>query len=352
MAGTTNRCFRLLCRRGGAGLVYSEMVSANALHHGSRRTEQVHLRSFPAERPLAVQIFGAHPQVMAHAVAWVERSGADIVDINMGCTVPKVRRCGAGVELMADPERAVAVVRAVVARSSLPVTVKLRAGLHAGDRGYLELARRLQDLGVAAFALHARTAAQGFAGAADWSAISELVERVAVPVIGNGDVTTAADAARMVAQTGCAAVMIARAAWGRPWFFAQAAAAMAGRPVPPDPPPAARLGVALCHAQMLALDLGERIALHQLRGQLRWYAHGLPHARQFRAATAAATSLAQLCDLIEGYVRSLSDHDRPQQQLADVQFDGAELAGSARRLASGQGPPWTGASENEARAEH
>ncbi|MCD6360491.1 MAG: tRNA dihydrouridine synthase DusB, partial [Armatimonadetes bacterium] len=283
MAGTTNRCFRLLCRRGGAGLVCSEMVSSNALWHGNRKTENLLLRTFEGERPVSIQIFGGDPDIMAAAVEWVEDAGADIIDINMGCAVPKVRRSGSGVELMKDPDRAVAVVRAVVERASAPVTVKFRAGLTDGDRSHLELARRLEDAGVAALALHARTVAQGFDGEADWRAIAELVETVQVPVIGNGDVVRPEDAARMMRETGCAAVMIARGAWGRPWIFAQAAAAIAGREAPPDPSPAERLGVALCHAQMLTQDVGERIALHQVRGQMRHYARGLPRARRFRA---------------------------------------------------------------------
>ena len=311
MAGTTERAFRLLCRRGGAGLVCSEMVSANALHYGSDRTENLLLRTFEIEHPVSIQIFGGDAEIMAGAVKWAEQAGADIIDINMGCTVPKVRRSGAGVELMADPDRAVAVTRAVVRRAGVPVTVKLRAGLHEGDEGYLELARRLVDAGAQALALHARTVSQGFGGKADWAHIARLVAAVPVPVIGNGDVTSPGDAARMVRETGCAAVMIARGAWGRPWVFGQAAAAIRGEPVGPDPSPAERLAVALCHAQMLVADRGERIALHQMRGQMRHYTRGLPWARQLRADATVASSLGELRGLIEAYLAGLGDGAGP-----------------------------------------
>jgi len=307
IAGTTNRSFRLLCRRGGAGLVCSEMVSAKALSYGDTKTEGL-LRTYERERPVSTQIFGGQPEVMAAAVPIVEAAGADLIDLNMGCTVPKVRRAGAGVELLADPERAVAVARAVVERAGVPVTAKLRAGMRSGDLGYVELGQRLAEAGVAAIALHARTSAQGFSGSADWGVIRRLREAVDIPVIGNGDVRSADDAVRMVAETGCAGVMIARGAWGRPWVFGQAAAALAGRPVPADLTPQERLGVALCHAQMLAEDVGERIALHQVRGQMHHYSRSLPDARDFRGDVSIVSTLDELRTLIEAYCASLRDN--------------------------------------------
>ncbi len=305
MAGTTNRSFRLLCRRGGAGLVCSEMVSTNALRYGNAKTENLLLRTFEGERPISVQIFGGDPQTMADAVPWCERAGADIIDINMGCSVPKVRKGGAGVELMKDPDRAVAATAEVVRRASVPVTVKLRAGLTDEDDSYLDLAKRLVDAGAAAIALHARTVTQAFHGPARWEWIARLVEAVDVPVIGNGDVLEPGDAPRMMRETGCAAVMIARGAWGRPWVFEQAAAAIAGEPMPPDPSPQERLGIALCHAQMLVGDRGEHIALHQTRGQMRHYARGLPNARTFRGDVTTASTLHELLGLVEEYCESL-----------------------------------------------
>ena len=304
MAGTTNRAFRLLCRRGGAGLVCSEMVSANALSYGSSKTERL-LRTFEGERPVSIQVFGAEPEIMAAAVPTAEAAGADTIDVNMGCAVPKVRKAGAGVALMSDPERAVAVTEAVVRRAHVPVTVKLRAGLNGEDDSYVELAQRLAEAGAAAIAVHARTGSQSFSDRADWRRIKRVREAVGVPVIGSGDVFAPEDAAAMLEQTGCAGVMIARGAWGRPWIFGQAAAVIAGRPVPPDPPPQQRLGIALLHAQMLADDLGMRVALHQMTGQIRHYTRDMPSARVLRAAMSEAATLAELRQAIEQYCRSL-----------------------------------------------
>jgi len=305
MAGTTNRVYRLLCRRGGAGLVCSEMVSINAIVQGNERTLRM-LRTFEGEHPVSIQLFGSEPAIMADAAPVVEAAGADIIDINMGCAVPKVRRNNAGVALLSRPEQAAALTEAAVRAVAVPVTVKIRAGLVAGDDGYLELARRLQDAGAAAIAIHARTASQGFRGAAQWEHIARLVEAVEVPVIGNGDVIDPADAPRMMAQTGCAGVMIARGAWGRPWLFAQAAASMRGEPVPPDPPVAGRLGIALLHAQMLVLEYGERLAMHQMRTHLHHYVRGLPGARGFRSDANQLTTLDELRELIEDYVAMMS----------------------------------------------
>ncbi len=306
MAGTTNRAFRLLCREGGAGLVCSEMVSINAIAQGNKRTLRM-LRTFENEHPVSIQLFGAAPAIMRTVAPTVVAAGADLIDINMGCAVPKVRSAAAGVALMADPERAVALTRAAVEASDVPVTVKLRAGLAEGDISYVELARRLEDVGAAAVTLHARHAAQGFRGEAEWALIATLVEALSIPVIGSGDVIEPEDAARMMRITGCAAVMIARGALGRPWIFAQAAAALRGEHIPPDPPPAQRLALALRHAAMLVDECGERLAIHQMRAQLHHYVRGLPGARGFRNRANQTSTLAELRVLIEEYTAELDD---------------------------------------------
>lgn len=306
MAGATNRVFRLLCREAGAGLVCSEMVSINAIAQGNERTLRM-LRTFENEHPVSIQLFGAAPALMRAVAPAVVAAGADLIDINMGCAVPKVRSAAAGVALMAEPERAVALTRAAVEASDVPVTVKLRAGLAEGDKSYVELARRLEDVGAAAVTLHARHAAQGFRGAADWALIATLVEALSIPVIGSGDVTEPEDAARMMRVTGCAAVMIARGALGRPWIFAQAAAALRGERIPPDPPPAQRLALALRHAEMLVDECGERLAIHQMRAQLHHYVRGLPGARGFRSRANKVSTLAGLRMLIAEYLAELDD---------------------------------------------
>jgi len=304
MAGHTTPAFRLLCRRAGAGLVIGEMISAKALEFGNRKTRCL-MQTCQRERPVAIQLFGGTPDVLYNAVFDAEAAGADIIDLNMGCCVPKIRASAAGIELMADPERGIDCAAAMVQAASTPVTVKMRTGLRPGDDTYLMMASRLEHVGVAGLTLHARNADDRMRGDADWSHIGRLVQAVSIPVIGNGDVETPHDAVRMFEQTGCAGVMVARGALGRPWVFGQMAAAIAGRAIPDDPAPSQVMGIALCHAQMLALHFGERTAVHQMRGQMAHYSHGLPKATRLRQTLQAVGSLADLARTVEQYVASL-----------------------------------------------
>lgn len=304
MAGYTNLPFRLICRYGGAGLVVSEMVSARALYYGSEKTEQI-MRTCEYEHPVALQVFGDTPELLYNSVTELEAAGADIIDLNMGCAVPKVRKSGAGVELMADPDRGVACAAALVDAASVPVTVKMRAGMTDGDDSYLHLAARMVDAGVAAVALHARTANQMMGGEADWTHISRMVEAVDVPVIGNGDLHEPQQAVEMMEQTGCAGVMFARGALSRPWIFHQAAAALAGRKIPDDPAIRGVMAVVLLHAQMLALEVGEQTAIHRIRGHMAYYSHGLPNATHLRREVQSVRSLQELLHTITAYVGSL-----------------------------------------------
>jgi tRNA-dihydrouridine synthase B len=296
MAGITSMPFRLLCRRAGAGLVCSEMVSANAIAYGSRKTDDL-LISCPEERPLSVQVFGADPRLVAAAAQYCESLGADLIDLNMGCPVRKVVRIGAGAALAADVDRALSVARETVRAVRVPVTVKMRSGRVRGDHSYLTLARGLADVGVAAIALHARPASQEHPAPADWTAISRLVDALPVPVIGNGGVVAAEDAPRMMRETGCAAVMIGRAALGDPFVFRRARYVLAGRPAPPVPPEW-RLAAALWHAQALVLQMGEPVAIRHLRAQAAWYGRGLPGSGHFRRTISHLTTLRDLADAI------------------------------------------------------
>ena len=216
MAGVSVQAFRRQGRRYGAGLVCSEMVSCAGLHHGNERTLG-YLRIAPDERPLAVQIFGSEPAVMAEAARMVEDAGADLVDINFGCPVKKVTKTGAGATLLEDPARASAVVAAVAEAVSVPVTVKMRRGLQNGSRACLDLGPRLVDAGASSLTLHPRSARQMYTGEADHSLTAEFVSLVDVPVIASGDVTSRARAQAILATTGAAAVMVGRAAQGNPW---------------------------------------------------------------------------------------------------------------------------------------
>jgi nifR3 family TIM-barrel protein len=310
MAGYTSLPFRLLCRRGGAGLAVSEMVSARALQYGSHKTAAL-MTVCPQERPVALQVFGGEPEGMAEAARAAAEAGADVVDLNMGCTVPKVRRAGAGTELMADPDRAVAVARACCRAVPIPVMVKYRAGLFVGDESYLELGRRLQDAGVAGLTLHGRSANAGFRGTARWETVAALAETVSIPVIGSGDVTDAATAVRRLRDSGCAAVMIARGALGRPWVFGQAGDLLRGQPARSNPSPWERLGVALCHAQLLAEHEGELSAVRQMRSHLPHYTRGLPHATWLRGQGVKVGSLAGLGELVREYGQRLAEWDWP-----------------------------------------
>ena len=220
MAGVSVQAFRRQGRRFGAGLVCSEMVSCAGLHHGNERTLG-YLRIARDEHPLAVQIFGSDPAVMAEATRMVTDAGADIVDINFGCPVRKVTKTGAGATLLEDPDRASRIVEAVAAATDIPVSVKMRRGLENGSRTCLELGPRLVDAGAASLTLHPRSARQMYTGEADHSLTAELVDRVDVPVIASGDVTSRARAQALLATTGCAAVMVGRAAQGNPWALRQ-----------------------------------------------------------------------------------------------------------------------------------
>jgi tRNA-dihydrouridine synthase B len=301
MAGHTSLPFRLLCRRFGAGLVVSEMISARGLQFRNHKTRLL-TRICPEEKPVALQLFGDTPEVLYNAISELEAAGADIIDLNMGCCVPKVRAANAGIELMADPQRAAACVSAMADAASVPITIKMRTGLLSGDMRYLQLAPQLVEAGAAAIALHARSAEQKMGGKADWSHIARLVGAVSVPVIGNGDLRTAQDAVAMVQQTGCAGVMFARGVLGRPWRFAQAAAALDGRPLPPDPEPQEIMRIALEHARMLASHHDEHVAVHQMRGQMAHYSKGLPHAHRLRRPMQAVHSLSQFEQVIAEYL--------------------------------------------------
>jgi nifR3 family TIM-barrel protein len=222
MAGVSVQAFRRQGRRFGAGLVCSEMVSCAGLSHGNERTLG-YLRIGRDETPLAVQIFGSEPGVMAEAARMVEDAGADIVDINFGCPVRKVTKTGAGATLLEEPERAGRIVAAVAGAVDVPVTVKMRRGLADGSRAALDVGPRLVEAGAAALTLHPRSARQMYTGTADHSLTADLVERVDVPVIASGDVTSRARALELLDETGCAAVMIGRAAQGNPWAVGEIA---------------------------------------------------------------------------------------------------------------------------------
>lgn len=292
MAGVTDFPFRLLCREMGCALAFTEMVSAKGMllaPPGNRAARELLLTS-PQEGPVALQLFGREPQTVAEAARRLAGDGRFcLVDLNMGCPAPKIAGSGEGSGLLRELDLAVRVAEAVVRASPVPVTVKLRTGWDGDSLVYEELGRRLQDAGVSALTLHARTRRQFYAGRADWDAIARLKRAVSIPVIGNGDVTCLQDARRMMEQTGCDAAMIGRAAMGNPWVFA-------GR----DPSPRERVEGALRHARMLMAFKGEAVAMREMRGHVACYVRGLHGAARIRERTNAASTYAQLSECLAG----------------------------------------------------
>ncbi len=310
LAGISNLPLRLLAKESGCGLVYSEMVSANGLVYGAAKTHQL-MRSTPEEKPLAIQIFGSDPAMMADAAQIAAAAGADIVDINFGCAVKKIVKTGAGVALMRTPERAVALLRAVRAAIRIPLTIKIRSGWHRGGEQAFNLVRIAEECGVDALAVHPRSASQGFRGRADWSLITAIKKTTALPVIGNGDVENAEDAVRMLQQTGCDAVMVGRAAIGNPFIFAEILDLLAGRRREP-PDIHARLGIMRRYAADSVSYLGERPACLMMRSRLGWFVKGLHGCSAFRESIKKLESLDQVMEKIDAYEKVLTGAMRHQ----------------------------------------
>jgi len=304
MAGVTDRDFRLLVRRiGGVGVVSMEFISSKAIVNGNQRTRE--LMYFSAEeRPLAIQIYGSDASTMREAALVVEELGADVCDINMGCPANKVLKGCAGAALMGDLKLAETIVRTVREAISIPLTVKFRLGLDDGRRNYLELGRVCEANGVAAVAMHARTARQMFTGEADWSHLARLKAALAIPVIGNGDVREPEDALRLMAETGCDGVMIGRGATKNPWLFRQIAARMEGSRVG-EPTLADRRGLILEHFRMVAERESSTFALHKLRKFTGWYTHGLPNGRKLRQAINTLPDVATFLATVEAFLDDL-----------------------------------------------
>ncbi len=304
MAGVTDRDFRLIVRRiGGVGVVSMEFISAKGLATGDRHAQGLMVFS-PEERPLAIQIYGSDAATMAEAARIVEASGADLCDINMGCPANKVLAGCAGAALMGDLKLAERIVREVTRAVSIPVTVKFRLGLDDRRLAYLDLGRACEAHGVAAVAMHGRTARQGFSGRADWEPIARLKEAVGIPVIGNGDVESADDAVRLLASTGCDGVMVGRAATRDPWIFRQIAARM-GRGSFSEPTLAERCELIRAHFETVVRREGEAAALHKLRLFTRWYSLGLPGGHRLRRQIQELPSTAAFLAAVEAFFAGL-----------------------------------------------
>jgi tRNA-dihydrouridine synthase B len=281
MAGITDFPFRMICRKLGAGLVFSEMVSVEALIREHKRTHGM-LHTDPSERPVVFQIFGSKPESMADAARIVSQGEVDFIDINMGCPVPKVLKSGSGSALLRDIGLAREIMCAVVNASRVPVLVKIRLGWDAKNIVAVDIARAAESAGIAAITVHGRTKAQGFSGSADWGMIKAVKDSVAVPVIGNGDVRSALDAKRMLVETGCDGVMIGRAIQGNPWIFREAACFLRTGAVPHSPSLEERQAIMLRHLRDMVRHVGEDVGVREMRKHLCWYTKGLHGGAEFR----------------------------------------------------------------------
>ncbi|BCG46665.1 tRNA-dihydrouridine synthase DusB [Citrifermentans bremense] len=298
MAGITNLPMRIISREGGASFAFTEMVSVNGLTREGRKSFDL-LQSSAEDRPIGMQLFGDDPEMLAEAARLVEEYG-ELIDINMGCPVRKVVGTGAGSALMKDPLKVGRIVRSVRKATKLPLTIKIRTGWVCGDDTFMEVGRIAQEEGCDAVTLHPRSRAQMFEGKADWSRIGELKSALSIPVIGSGDLFSAADAVGMLTQTGCDAVMVARGAMGNPWIFREALSLLAGEePVPPTVKE--RLAVSRRHLELFTEFAGGRVALMEMRKHLSWYSKGLPGAAQFRAAVNRIESTAELIGAMEEF---------------------------------------------------
>lgn len=306
MAGVTDAAFRQICAELGAGYTITELISSKALCYHDKKTFSL-LTQFPGEHPAAVQIFGSDPVCMAEAAQIaLEHTGADIIDLNMGCPMGKIVNNGDGAALMKDPEKAGHIVEAVVKAVSVPVTAKFRRGWDMGSCNCVEFAQTLEQAGISAVAVHGRTRAQVYSGKADWNCIRAVKEAVHVPVIANGDIWEPQDAARILQHTKADMAMIGRGCFGNPWLFQQAKAVLEGTEVPPLPPLAERCETAVRQFELAARYKGERVAVLEARRHYCWYLKGVPHSGYYKEQIVHMNTLEDVYRVTRGIQRDLT----------------------------------------------
>lgn len=297
MAGVCDLPFRLLCKEQGAGLLCMEMVSAKAILYHNRNTEAL-LEIHEKERPVSLQLFGSDPDIISEMAARIEDRPFAILDINMGCPVPKVVNNGEGSALMKNPKLAAQIVRKTVAAIHKPVTVKIRTGFTDRDRNCVEMAKYLEDAGASAICVHGRTREQYYSGSADWEMIARVVDEVSVPVIGNGDIDSPESAKRMLTETGCAGIAVGRAAQGNPWIFREITQYLDTGVIPDRPDPETIRQTILRHADLQLQYKGEYTGIREMRKHLTWYLTGFRHAARLRSAVNEMNTFEELRELV------------------------------------------------------
>lgn len=304
MAGVTDKAFRIIAKEQGCGLLYTEMISAKALTYSNKRT-YAYLDLVGEQQPIAVQIFGSEPDVMAEGAKVAVAKGAKLLDINMGCPVPKVVRCGEGSALLEKPEIAEKIVAAMVKAVDVPVTVKIRLGWDKHNIVAVEVAQRMEAAGAAAVAVHGRTRDQYYSGKADWSFIRQVKRAVSIPVIGNGDIWQPEDGARMIQDTGCDAIMLGRGVMGNPWLIGNTVRLLTKGEKGSNPSPQDKIIMAFHHLDLMISFKGEEIGVREMRSHLAWYLKGLSHSAAVKEAIFKARTRAEVEELLTEYINSM-----------------------------------------------
>lgn len=299
MAGVTDKAFRLIAREHGCGLIYTEMISAKALTYKNIRTKAL-LDLTGEEQPIAVQLFGSEPETMADAARIAVGEGAQILDINMGCPVPKVVKNGEGSALLNNKDVAYRIVRAMAKAVKVPITVKIRAGWNQEDINAVDFAKKMEEAGASAVAVHGRTREQFYAGQADWEIIKRVRDNVEIPVIGNGDIWTPQDAQEMLNATGCDAVMLGRGVLGNPWLISRVRRYQQGEEVSP-PTLQEKIKGAIKHLDLTIKLKGEVMGVREMRKHLAWYLKGLPYTAPLKEMIYKAVTREDIIDLLKGY---------------------------------------------------